>query len=336
MTKLIELFWMAYHALLSPESLTEFVLFGTVLLLTTSSAYISRRSGVFNLALDGTVVTSALCAYLFAGITARTVGHAGIASIAAGAVGGVLGGLLFTLLVDWLIMISGANSVLVGILANFGARSFSGFMTVLCAGLLSGAEVTILPGLSLKAFSVIPILGGMMDSASIMTWVAVLLPLGAFFMMNRTGLGLCLRAAQENPAALQTAGVSLLAIRRRGMLLSGFVASLAGIACAMGAVPARSAATLPQGFGYLALVIVFAAGGRLGKSIGFAVIFGVLGALPTVFSQLPLPQTLVSSLVYLAALILMLLHVYRRHHRDRRSVRAQEKTREQRKRAKAK
>lgn len=330
---LLEFLAMAWDAVISPASLREFVLFGTVLLLTTCSAYISRRSGVFNLALDGTVVVSAFVAHIFAGYTTKLAGQAGLASVAVGLLMGIAAGLLFTLLVDWLIGASGGNDVLIGVIANFGARSMSIFVVGLCSAALMGVKTTVLPALNLKIFSGIPVIGEVLQNASIMSWIAVLLPFGAFWVLNRTGLGLCLRAAQENPSALETAGVQLQPIRRKGMLLAGFVASLAGVACAMGAVPARSVATQPQGFGYLALVIVFAAGGRLWKSMGFAVIFGVLGALPTVFNQLPVPQTLVSSLVYLAALILMLLHAYRRHHRARRSLKAQTKRREQRKQA---
>ncbi|MEG0804122.1 MAG: hypothetical protein RSF90_04110, partial [Pygmaiobacter sp.] len=310
--KWIDLLFAVFSAIFNNAAMTEFLLFSTVLLLATVAAYIARRTGVFHLALDGTVVLSACVSYVFSELAAHFMGdQPSFWSAAAGMVMGIAAGLLFTAIVGWFIIRAGNNDVLVGVIANYFARHFSLLVVGITAGIFGSITLTKLPVVHLAALEGIPMIGSALASTSSMTWVAAVLPVAAFLLLNRTTIGLQLRASEENPAALINAGVEVSKVRMRGLLISGAVASLAGVACALGVVPTRAQATVPESFGYLALVLVFAAGGRLSKSCGFAVLFGFLGALPAMLVDVPIAPALVRSVVYLAALLLMMLHVYR-------------------------
>lgn len=328
---LFEFFALAVQAVFRESSLTEVVLFATVMLFVVAAAYTARRSGVFFLALDGVLVVSACFSYLFAQLITHAVGKVGLASMLGGVLGGVAAGLVFTALTGWLIVEAGTNDIVVGIVANVAARQFSVLLVGMAQRNLAGVAGTLLPALHLGSLEKIPVLGAMLGNANVMSWLAILAPFGVFFLLNRTNMGLVLRAAQENPSALVGAGVSLPHTRMLGLLLAGGFAGLAGVACAMGALPARVQTTVPQGFGYLALVLVVAAGGRLAKSCLFALVFSVLGALPAMLDQLPVPTQLLRGVIYLAALVLLLLHAYRSHHRIQRREKAQRKKRAERK-----
>lgn len=314
------------ETLISDISIQKLVLVATIFLLTTLAAFMARRSGIFNLALDGTILVSACFAFLFSQLTTHWMGDKpGALSVLAGVLAGVFAGVVFTALVGWLIIYAGGNDIIVGLVANYAARHFSLVITGLAASIVSTAAISKLPVVRLAFLDGIPIVGPILGQSSILSWLTAFVPVGIYMLVNRTRLGLCLRAAEENPTALVNAGVQVSALKMKGLLISGLLASFAGIGCVLGSgVIYSSESAAPQSYGYLALVVVFAAGGRLGKSCGFALLLSILTALPAMLStveKMPLP--LVRSLVYLAALILMLLHVFRHRHRFKMGMRKQ-------------
>ncbi len=314
------------ETLISDISIQKLVLVATIFLLTTLAAFMARRSGIFNLALDGTILVSACFAFLFSQLTTHWMGDKpGALSVLAGVLAGVFAGVVFTALVGWLIIYAGGNDIIVGLVANYAARHFSLVITGLAASIVSTAAISKLPVVRLAFLDGIPIIGPILGQSSILSWLTAFVPVGIYMLVNRTRLGLCLRAAGENPTALVNAGVQVSALKMKGLLISGLLASFAGIGCVLGSgVIYSSESAAPQSYGYLALVVVFAAGGRLGKSCGFALLLSILTALPAMLStveKMPLP--LVRSLVYLAALILMLLHVFRHRHRFKMGMRKQ-------------
>lgn len=314
------------ETLISDISIQKLVLVATIFLLTTLAAFMARRSGIFNLALDGTILVSACFAFLFSQLTTHWMGDKpGAISVLAGVLAGVFAGVVFTALVGWLIIYAGGNDIIVGLVANYAARHFSLVITGLAASIVSTAAISKLPVVRLAFLDGIPIIGPILGQSSILSWLTAFVPVGIYMLVNRTRLGLCLRAAEENPTALVNAGVQVSALKMKGLLISGLLASFAGIGCVLGSgMIYSSESAAPQSYGYLALVVVFAAGGRLGKSCGFALLLSILTALPAMLStveKMPLP--LVRSLVYLAALILMLLHVFRHRHRFKMGMRKQ-------------
>ncbi|MCI6640908.1 MAG: hypothetical protein MSH10_09110 [Pygmaiobacter massiliensis] len=317
--------------LVSASGLTEFSLYATILLLAVGAAYLSRRGGMFFLGLDGVLVSAACGAYLASLYTTAHTGDAsGFDSMAAGVLGGLVAGLICTAVQAWFVVKVGSNDVLMGLTINLLVRQL-GVVAIRLAHQHYQAGRTLLPVLHLGNLAQLPVIGPMFGDANLMTWLSLASPFVVYFLANRTRVGLCMRAAQENPLALEGAGVHLSVIRTQAMLWAGVFASLAGIACAMGAMPVRVQTMVPQGFGYLALLLVFAAGGRLGKSCIFALLFSALGALPQAMSHMPLAASLLRCAVYLAAFLLLILHIYRHHHRVHKRVKAQKRTRAQRK-----
>ncbi|MDD3203027.1 MAG: hypothetical protein PHZ05_04650, partial [Pygmaiobacter massiliensis] len=62
------------ETLISDISIQKLVLVATIFLLTTLAAFMARRSGIFNLALDGTILVSACFAFLFSQLTTHWMG----------------------------------------------------------------------------------------------------------------------------------------------------------------------------------------------------------------------------------------------------------------------
>lgn len=322
---MVELLTLTVRSVFSKSGLTEFSLFFTVLILAVCAAYVARRSGVFLLAVDGALVCAASGAYFFAQFATAHLGEAGFVSMLAGVLGGLLGGSLCMLLTSWLIITAKGSDILVGVVINLAARQTSVVLMKLTQ-LRYAAERTLLPALHLGALEELPFIGPVFGNANLMTWLALVAPFAAYYLVNNTGFGLCLHAAEENPHALVGAGVELSRIQMLGMLAAGVFASLAGIACSMGAMPLRVRTIVPQGFGYLALVIVFAASGRLRKSCLYAVVLSLLGAMPQAMAGVPLSSSLVRCIVFVAAFLLILLQMTSSRRQMKRKVRAQRLT----------
>jgi simple sugar transport system permease protein len=132
------------------------------------------------------------------------------------------------------------------------------------------------------ALSGVPILGPLyaevISGHSLLVYVAVLMvPLTAF-VLYRTRYGLRLRAVGENPASVDTAGVSVRNLRFSAVLITGVLCGLAGVylACALQAGFGRD---MTAGRGYIALAALIFAKWRPWQALGACMLFGFFQAL---------------------------------------------------------
>ena len=89
--------------------------------------------------------------------------------------------------------------------------------------MLSPFEADILAG--------IPVLGALWSRVhghNILVYIAALAVPATAFVLYRTRFGLRLRAVGENPQAVDTAGISVAALRYRALLINGVLCGLAG------------------------------------------------------------------------------------------------------------
>lgn len=340
MTAQQNLLFSAFSAIFSNDYLASVLLVGTFLMFTVIGVIFARRSGVFFLAAEGVLVFSATAGY-FANAAVRAallggaaegtdayaaaLGRANALGWMAGLLCGLAGGMAFTLVFCWFLLRVKSNVLLTSFALNIFASASAGVLVHLVNrgdGAVSSAVAAALPSLKLSALSELPALGGLLGNTGWFTYLALLLPLAAFYLLNRTGFGLRLRAAEENHIALTATGLSASRTQLYGMLFAGAAVSLGGVTLVM-AGPAPVFSALPQGEGYLALAAVWACDGRLWKSSIAVLLLALVGALTHVLQGLPLPISLIQALLYAAALAGLLLHSHNDKHRHKVSLRAQ-------------
>ncbi|HZV51161.1 MAG TPA: branched-chain amino acid ABC transporter permease [Candidatus Dormibacteraeota bacterium] len=134
-------------------------------------------------------------------------------------------------------------------------------------------------------------------------WVVgalLLAVLGLWLLLYRTGIGLLLRAAAENPAAARLSGVDADRVRTLAFALSGLMAGLAGVTV----IPVTFAAfdtTVPYAVnGFIAAVL-----GGLGRLRGAVAGGLLLGVLEAVFGRFT--SGTLAEVVAIAVLVLLLL-----------------------------
>ena len=184
----------------------------------------AERAGVLNVGLEGTMLIGTWAAFM--GMFYSGSGLVGVLS-------GILGGILVTAGLGYICINRGANQIITGIVVNIFALGF----TSLTYRHMFRSEIpsveSFLP-IPIPFLSDLPFVGTVFFRHTILVYLAFAIVPLASFILYRTQLGLCLRAAGELPAAVDTAGVNVIAIRYAGILLCGAFAGLGGAALSIG------------------------------------------------------------------------------------------------------
>ena len=214
------------------ESLAAVAMFATPTALAAIGETVGQRSGVLNIGLEGTMLLSAFAAAM----VALWSGNPWL-----GLLSGGLAGLVLAALVGLLCVARDADQVVVGTGLNLLALG------------LTGAWFRSLFGQSGKLFTV-PTLPkvGFWDPVSVAT---PLLALAVLWLLQRTYWGLTLRAAGENPVAVEAAGRSVPRYRWLGLMVSGGLAGLGGAHLSL-VVSGTFAENMTSGRGFVALAMV--------------------------------------------------------------------------------
>jgi simple sugar transport system permease protein len=228
--------------------LAAMVLAATPLIFASLGDAVGQRAGMLNLGIEGTMLSGA-----FAGFALAERFDAAWAGVLAGIATGLALGLLF----GWLTITLRADQVLTGLAITIAAGGGTAF---LYRDIYAGAN----PSIHTRPLTIripwlrdLPIVGDALFSQPVLVYLAFLLvPLAAWFL-RRTAPGLAIRAAGDNPFAVDSAGVSVAGIRYLAIAIAGSMAGLAGAFLA--AVDLRvfqDGMTVGQGFIALALAML--------------------------------------------------------------------------------
>jgi simple sugar transport system permease protein len=129
---------------------------------------------------------------------------------------------------------------------------------------------------------------------------AALVPAGAW-LLYRTRFGLRLRAVGENPAAVDTAGISVNALRYQAVLISGMLCGVAG-AYLSTAASSGFVRDMTAGKGYLALAALIFGKWRPYPTLGACLLFAFTDALASRLQGVALPVVGVIPVQFILAL----------------------------------
>jgi general nucleoside transport system permease protein len=275
---------------------------GVPLMFAGLGEQISEKAGVLNIGIEGMMLFGA-----YTGFVAAYYSD----SFWLGFLAGGLGGMAVALLMVLLCIRLGLNQIVIGIALTLGAEGLTAllhyFQFSRTYPRLSQAPVLPIPGLSQ-----IPVLGPALFSHNPVVYLVVLLATVLAWLFKRSPIGLNLEAAGSKPAALDAAGVSVLATRACAVLATGFLTGVGGAYMAnVGAglfVP-----FMTNGAGFIGIVLAMLARGRPGWVLAGAMVFGVSLALTTALqvAGLNIPTDVVQMLPF--AMVILVLVIFARH-----------------------
>ncbi|MDC0609324.1 ABC transporter permease [Vibrio sp.] len=250
------------------------------LMLAALAGMFSERSGVVNIALEGKLLASA-----FAGAAvAHTTGSAWIGLCAGVAISVLLalihGFASITHRGDQVVSGMAINILAAGLTVTLGRYWFhQGGQTPSLSGAARFAPIT-LPGAD--AIQDVPVIGllysELISGHSIIEYVAfIAVPLSWYVLFN-TRFGLRLRAVGESPAAVDTAGISVVGMRYGAMVICGILVGLGGVYLSVGQT-AQFLPNMSAGKGYMALAALIFGKWCPFTAMGACLLFGFLDAL---------------------------------------------------------
>ncbi len=260
------------------------------LLFTALAGLYSERSGIFDIGLEGKMLAAAFAAASVAYVS-------GSAWYGLGA--GIFVSVLVSILHGFASITNKGNQIVSGVAINFAA---AGLTAVLGQAWFSQGgrtpqlektarfEPIILPGA--EAIRDVPIIGpiyaGLLSGHNILTYLAFLAVPFSWWVLYRTRFGLRLRAVGENPAAVDTAGISVTWLRYRAVIVAGIFCGFAGTYLSI----AQSAAFIKDmsaGKGYIALAALIFAKWRPVPVMFACLLFGFLDAAAIRLQGTPVP-----------------------------------------------
>lgn len=255
-----------------------------------------ERSGIFNIALEGMILGGAFGAAVATFFSGTPVG---------GIFGGMLCGIIAGAILAYLCISLCVNQIVVGITINLLAVGFTAFLSRI---IFEGQGSTLdLPGFKAMAIPLlysIPIVGVVLFRQDVLTYLMYILVGILFIVIFKTKWGLSVRAVGENPAAADTAGISVTGVRYLSVLTSGALASLGGCYLVLTQVNLFSE-HMSAGKGFIALAAI--ALGRWNPIGVFlaCLLFGMFDALQLrlQFSNPNVPYQFFAMLPYVAAIL---------------------------------
>jgi simple sugar transport system permease protein len=260
------------------------------LVLAALGGLFAERSGIVDIGLEGKMLASAFTAAATAAVTGSAWIGLGAGVAAAVLVGLVHGFACITHHGNQVVSGMALNITLAGLTAVLGHAWFGqGGQTppLAAAGRFSPLE---LPGAA--ALAGVPGLGvvyrEVVSGHNVLVYAAmVAVPLVAW-LVARTRFGLRLRAVGESPGAVDTAGISVAALRYRALLVSGVLCGLSGAYLSI-AHNAAFIRDMSAGKGYLALAALIFGRWRPLPTLGACLLFAFADAAQVRLQGTPLP-----------------------------------------------
>jgi general nucleoside transport system permease protein len=272
----------------------------------------SERSGVVDIGLEGKILVGA-----FASAAAATF----TGSVWLGLLAGVAAAVVFSLIHGYASIDQRANQIVSGTAINMVADG----LTALVGNAIwsQGGRTPELPAKAqfgainwpfVNQIAPVPIVGpiyrDLISGHDLITYVAFLMAPLTYWALYRTRFGLRLRAVGENPAAVDTAGISVRGLRYGAVVICGVLVGLAGVYLVL-SEEAYFQPHMSAGRGFIALAALVFAKWRPWPALLTCILFGFLDAVAIRLQGVvlpvigPVPVQAIEALPYILTVILL-------------------------------
>jgi len=281
------------------------------LLLACLAGLFSERAGIFDIGLEGKMLFAAF----FSAAIAYTTG-----SVWLGLLAGIAGSLALSFLHGVASITFRGNQLISGVAINFLAAGLTVLMAQAWFGQggrtpqLSGdarfTEITLPFAETLRDVPVFgPIYAELISGHTALVYVALACVPLTWWILYQTRFGLRLRATGENPAAVDTAGVSVIGMRFAAVAIAGILCGIAGAYLAT-ALQANFVKDMSAGRGFIALAALIFAKWKPWPALYATLLFGFLGAIAIRYQNIQIgsftiPVQFMEALPYILTVVIL-------------------------------
>ncbi|MBQ9263724.1 MAG: ABC transporter permease [Clostridia bacterium] len=276
------------------------LLYTVVLMLVALGGMFSERSGIINIALEGIMVIGGLAGVLadmYLPFSPATV--VVLSVLIAGAAG-----MLYALLLGYASINLRADQTIGGTALNILATA----LAMVIAKRVNGTQA---PKLNYSNKAYLFNIAGL--DLSVFIPIGIVLLLIAYFILYKTRLGLRLRSCGEHPQAADSVGINVYKMRYIGVLASGFLGSIGGLAYIMPAVQTWDFEQGVTGMGFLALAVMIFGQWKPFRIALAAIFFSLFRAMANIADSIPFlaqlqwPKEIYNMMPFLASMVVLAL-----------------------------
>lgn len=261
----------------------------------------SQLSGVINLGVDGIMLLSGFMAFYVTFLT----GNVWLGLLVAMAVGLAMGLLMSVVSVSFR-----AQQGISGI----GLQMFGLGVSSLLFKVLVGTVKTVtgFQPIKIPLLGDIPFFGRVLFTHNILVYIAFLLVPVSWWIIERTNLGLKIKAVGQNPAAVDSVGINVDKIRYISVCFGSMLAGMAGAAISI-SIANLFQDNLTAGQGFIAVALVYFGGWSPVGVLGGALLFSLANSTQLWMQVLgvDIPSNLAVMLPYILTIVVLTVAVNR-------------------------
>ena len=275
------------------------LLYGIVLMLVALGGMFSEHSGIINIALEGIMVIGGV-----AGVLTLTMLPASLSPFLVVLISilvAALAGVVYSLLLAFASINLKADQTIGGTALNLLATAIA---VVISKYFSESGSAKLNYSNKPFLFSI----GGL--ELSVFVPLGLILLVVSYIVLYKTRFGLRLRACGEHPQAADSVGINVYRMRYAGVLISGFLGGVGGLAYVIPSVQTWNFEVGVAGTGFLALAVMIFGHWKPFNIFGAAMFFAVFKSLAniadsTVLAQLGWSSNIYNMMPFIASMVIL-------------------------------
>lgn len=275
-----------------------------VLLVALGGAF-SFHASVFNIAMEGMMLTSAFTSVAISYATGSWIW---------GLIGGIGGSILISLIFAFFILKLKTGEFITGIALNLfttGATTYLLRQIFNVKGALISPQIEPLPRLIIPVVKDIPVLGTILSGQNILVYITliVIVPL-VFTIFYKSRMGLRLRATGFDSRAVDSVGIKSDPIKLKALLICGLLCGLGGTALSLGYMSLFTE-NMSAGRGWIALAVIILTQGQPIGILLLSLLFGVFEGIGLSLQNVGIPSQFTAMLPYISTIVALFVFSHR-------------------------
>ena len=276
------------------------LLYTVVLMLVALGGMFSERSGIINIALEGIMVIGGLIGVI--AMKLMPAGASPAAIVIAAVSAAALAGMIYAALLAFASINLNADQTIGGTALNMLATALA---MVIAKGFNGSASAKLDYSNRPFVYDFGPL------TVNVFLFIGIAILLLSYFVLYKTRLGLRLRACGEHPQAADSVGVNVYKMRYIGVLISGVLGGIGGLAYIIPSVSSWNFEVGVSGAGFLALAVMIFGQWKPFRIFLAAVFFALFKSLANIASSIPMmaalgwTQNMYNMIPFIASMVIL-------------------------------
>ena len=276
------------------------LLYTVVLMMVALGGMFSERSGIINIALEGIMVIGGLIGVIAIQMMPAGASAAAIVTVSVLAAG--IAGMIYAALLAFASINLNADQTIGGTALNMLATALA---MVIAKKVNGSASAKLDYSNRAFVFDIGPL------TVNVFLFIGLVILILSYIVLYKTRLGLRLRACGEHPQAADSVGVNVYKMRYIGVLISGVLGGIGGMAYIIPSVSSWNFEVGVSGAGFLALAVMIFGQWKPFRIFLAAVFFALFKSLANIASSIPMlaqlgwTQNMYNMIPFIASMVIL-------------------------------